>query len=238
MHQPNLNKSKFNKYVIPYDIYERHRKIGEYIDKNDTVLDVGGELNHLSQFCSPKKIVVANLASGDVIIKKDKLPFKNNSFSCVCAIDVLEHIPAQKRQQFTENLIRVTSSKVILSFPIGTTKHEFYEKETLNWLVKKNQDVAYLKEHIKYNLPSIHDVDVLFKSYNKEVFYSGNITINKYLFRFFLLDPKIIFLRKLIYQFKNFFYFVTNPLLYSILSHKNFSDDINRAYVIIHKNKK
>ena len=238
MHQPNLNKSKFNKYFIPYDIYERHRKVGEYINKNDTVLDVGGELNHLSQFCLPKKIVVANLTSGDVVIKKDKLPFKNNSFSCVCAIDVLEHIPTQKRQQFIENLIMVASSKVILSFPMGTTKHESYEKETLNWLIKKKQNVAYLREHIKYILPSIVDINSLFKGYNKEIFYSGNITINKYLFRFFMFDPKIKFLRQLIYQFKKNLYFVTNPLLYRILSHKIFSVSINRAYIIIHKNKK
>lgn len=238
MHQLNLNKSKFNKYFIPYDIYERHRRIGEYIDKDDTVLDVGGELNHLSQFCSPKSIVVANLTTGDVIIKKDKLPFKDNSFSCVCAIDVLEHIPAQKRQQFIENLIKVASSKVVLSFPMGTTKHEVYEKETLSWLLKKNHDVSYLKEHIKYVLPNIHDIKNFFKDYDKEVFYSGNITINKYLFRFFMFDPKIKFLRKSIYQFKEFLYFVTNPILYSVLSRKGFSGNINRAYIIIHKNSK
>ena len=136
------------------------------------------------------------------------------------------------------NLAKVASSKVILSFPVGTTKHESYEKETLNWLVKKGQDVSYLKEHIKYNLPNIDDIDSLFKGYNKEVFYSGNIIINKFLFRFFMFDPKIKFLRKFIYQFKKVFYFSTNPFLYGILSRKSFSADINRTYIIIHKSKK
>jgi len=84
------------KRFLPYDIYERHKKIGHIIGKGKSVVDVGGELEHLSQFCKPSKIIVANLTKGDVIISKDKLPFKNKSFDIACAIDVLEHIPKKR----------------------------------------------------------------------------------------------------------------------------------------------
>ena len=133
-----LKKYKMkNKYFLPYDIFERHKKIGEFITAEDTVLDVGGELDQLSNFSTPKKITVANLKGSqeksDVIIKGDKLPFKNNSFTAVCAIDVLEHISKLKRQKFVDDLLRVSSDKVILSFPIGTKTHINYEKSLEKW---------------------------------------------------------------------------------------------------------
>ena len=127
------------KLFLPYDVFERHKKVGSMIDSDQTVVDIGGELNHLSQFCSPKKIIVANLSSGDIIISEDKLPFKRKSFDVVCAIDVIEHIPKKNRKIFLENLLEIASQKVILSFPIGTKRHIAYEKEIQTWLMKKGE---------------------------------------------------------------------------------------------------
>ena len=56
------------KLLLPYDVYERHRKVASFIKENETVVDIGGELDHLSQFINPKKLIVANLRNGDVII--------------------------------------------------------------------------------------------------------------------------------------------------------------------------
>ncbi len=113
-----------NKLFLPYDISERHKKIASFIERNDTVVDIGGELNHLSQFIKPKKLIIANLKTGDVIISKSKLPFADSSFAVVCAIDVLEHIPKIKREQFIKSLITVASKKVVSSFPKGTSRHK------------------------------------------------------------------------------------------------------------------
>ena len=68
MLKKKLSKLSSFKLFLPYDVYERHRKVGSFIKENESVIDVGGELNHLSQFCSAKKIIVANFASRDVII--------------------------------------------------------------------------------------------------------------------------------------------------------------------------
>ncbi|KKP94014.1 MAG: WsaE [Parcubacteria group bacterium GW2011_GWA1_36_12] len=223
------------KYFLPYDVFERHKKVGSLINKNQSVLDIGGELNHLSQFCQAKKIIIANLTSGDVIIPKGKLPFTKNSFVVVCSIDVLEHIPKKKRQEFVASLVRIASNKVILSFPVGTRKHIKYEKLVQIILKKKGKSVKYLNEHIHYGLPSQKEIRNMFRSYKTEISYSGNIKINELLFKLFIFDPKIKFVRRIIFFSKLVFNLFTNQLLYIILSNKTYSVSINRAFVIINK---
>ena len=218
-----------------YDIYERHKKVASYININDTVLDVGGELNHLSQFCSPKAIVVANLTSGDVLITKDKLPFKDKEFSVVCAIDVFEHVPQNKRHFFLEELLRVARDRVLLSFPVGTKRHIEYEFQIQKWLLQRKLNVDYLKEHLKFGLPTFNQIRDLTKSLKPQIHYSGNLEINKLLFRVHVFDPKIKVLRKIIHYLKLIIYFLTNPLLYAMLAQRKYSEDVVRAYIIIEK---
>jgi len=195
-----------NKYFLAYDVYERHRKVASLIGKNDTVLDVGGELNHLSLFCTPKKLIVANLKTGDVIIKKGKLPFSRNSFDIVTSIDVLEHIPKKDRKGFIDELLTIASKKVILSFPIGTNEHIRYEKKLKKDLEKRGENVNYLTEHVQHGLPTLDEVLSLTESLDKKVSFSGNLNINKYLFKLLLFDPKISFIRKSVYFLKKIFF--------------------------------
>lgn len=224
-----------NKLFLPYDVYERHKRVAEFIKEDETVLDVGGELNHLSQFIKPKRIVVANLSSGDVIITKNKLPFTSNSFDTVCAIDVLEHVQKKDRAKFLNQLMNVAGRKVILSFPIGTEKHTNYEKKMLKYLKEKKIDFKYLEEHVKNGLPKIEDIENFSKGKNFRIYYSGNIKLNEILFKLFIFDPRIKVMRRIIYYSKITFNALTNNLLYALLSNKAKNDNINRAYLIISK---
>lgn len=227
-----------NKYTLPYDVFERHKKVGSMIDDGETILDVGGAINHLSRFCKAEKIVTANLSGSeksDVVIKKGKLPFENNSFDTVCSIDVLEHIPQEERKFFINDLLRVAKSKVILSFPIGTKSHSQHELEMLSWLDKKGEDVTYLKEHIKYKLPTLEDVKTLSAAKKSNIVFSGVIPINRFLFKLFLFDPKIKYVRRAVYYFKIFFNLITNPFLYMVLIDRKYSQSVNRAYLVIPK---
>lgn len=220
---------------LHYDIYERHNKIGKLIKNNESVLDVGGELDHLSKFCKPKKIVVANLTGGDIILKKGKLPFKNNTFSTVTSIDVLEHIPQSERNEFIKELVRVAKDKVVISFPVGTKKHIKYELKMQKKLKKKGKSIDYLDEHIKLGLPKKNEIEKITKRYKLKIQFSGNLSINNILFRIFIFDPKIKFVRKLIYYLKLVFNFFVNTLLYNILSNKKYGKNVIREYVIIKK---
>lgn len=229
----------FKNKTFPYDIYERHKKVGELIGKVKTVLDVGGQLKLLSFFCNAEKITVANVPGSqeqsDVIIKGNKLPFAANSFQIVCAIDVLEHIPPNDRKAFIKDLLRVAGEKVIISFPIGTSQHIEYEKKLQKDLEKNGADVTYLKEHIKYGLPNLDEVKNITKGLRSKKFFSGNINVNKVLFKLFIFDPKIKYIRKALYLLKLAFNFVSNPIFFEFLSNKKYSHSVNRIYLVIEK---
>lgn len=237
MSTKNTKDSTLSKFFLPYDIYERHKFVGSLIENDQTVVDIGGELNLLSQFCHPAEIIVANLTSGDIIIKKNKIPFKKESFDVVTAIDVLEHIPKIKRKDFISHLLEIAKKRLILSFPIGTPKHIAYEKKTQSLLKKIGVDVRYLKEHNLYGLPTTSEIVEYSRDFNTKIYYSGNINVNEFLFNLFIFDPKVKFLRKCIYFSKLFFNLITNPILYYFLISKNYSDSVNRAYMVIEKSK-
>lgn len=226
-----------NEFFLPYDVFERHKKVGSFINASDIVLDVGGQLKQLSNFCKPQKIVVANIKESqeqaDVIIEKSNLPFKNNSFSAVCAIDVLEHIPKGQRTAFLKELVRVAKKTIILSFPIGTERHKQQESEIYRWLKDRRRDVTYLKEHVRYGLPTREEIAKLAQGTNYKLFYSGDLIINKILFKIFMFDPRIKFLRQAIFKIKLLFNLLTNQILYVILSNKSYSGRVVRAYLII-----
>lgn len=238
MSKRNTESLLFKKQFLPYDIYERHKVVGSFIGNGETVVDIGGELNHLSQFCKPAKLIVANLKSGDVIIKKNKIPFKKKSFDIVTSIDVLEHVPKNKRQEFIRRLLEIAKKRLILSFPIGTSKHIAYELKIKNLLKKMGANVQYLNEHISYGLPNITEIEKYSQNYKTKVFYSGNLSINELLFRLFIFDPKVKYFRKIVYLLKLFFNLVTNLILYYLLTFKRYSNSVNRAYMIIGKGKK
>ncbi len=78
---------------LPFDIYERHKTVAGFIPPGpQLVLDVGGGAATLSRFI-PARVIVSDLASGDVCADARRLPFTDNSFEVVTSIDVLEHIP-------------------------------------------------------------------------------------------------------------------------------------------------
>lgn len=228
-----------NSQLFFYDAYERHKKIANFVGDSKTILDVGGQLDALSQFTKGKKITVANIAGSqeksDVLLKGNRLPFKNNNFDCVCAIDVLEHIEGRQRESFIGELVRVASQSIVLSFPIGTPQHNAYEIETQKYLKKRGIDITYLKEHIKYKLPTVEEIDKICKDLDYKMMYSGNIKINRMLFKYFVFDPKIKYVRRANYYLKLAANLLTNQILYATLSKKQFSENVNRAYLVIHK---
>ena len=85
---------KIPKLLLGYDTFERHWAVSQMVGKetNQTILDVGGGVDHLSKFIN-NEITVINLHHGDVIASGQFLPLVGRAFDIVVSLDVLEHIP-------------------------------------------------------------------------------------------------------------------------------------------------
>jgi SAM-dependent methyltransferase len=53
----------------------------------------------------------------DFVASVTELPMNDNSFECVCAFQVLEHLPYEKSLQAFAEMLRVSSKYVLLSLP-------------------------------------------------------------------------------------------------------------------------
>jgi len=83
--------------------------------------------------------------------------FKKKKFDFAVSIDTLEHIPAEKRQEFLLKLSSVVSQGLILAFPSADAGDAVATDRKLNESYHEftGRDYLWLDEHIKYGLPSL-----------------------------------------------------------------------------------
>jgi hypothetical protein len=95
-------------------------EIASFISKSNFILDVG------AGGISPLKAMGFNTLSLDVVNKYGvnmigdiaHLPFRDNIFDVVVAVDVLEHIPKNLRSKAIRELRRVSKESIILHVPL------------------------------------------------------------------------------------------------------------------------
>src|SRR5207248_4617709 len=115
-----------------------------------------------------------------VIASGLELPFADNTFDIVCALDTLEHIPDQHRERFMEELSRVSRDIVYLTFPYSSTSTEWAEQVVSAYLEDVlHSPIPQLKEHREFGLPKVSIIDALVTSRISSVtrFRHGNIDI-------------------------------------------------------------
>jgi ubiquinone/menaquinone biosynthesis C-methylase UbiE len=118
------------------------KEIAGLLQPNVKVLDFGcddGGIGHRLMKKRPD-ILVEGIDIQDIRTSKIKrhiygggnLPFKDNEFDCVIAIDVLHHLPNKKSMQTAMNEIRrVAKDKIIIKDQIYKTKREW---DILKWV--------------------------------------------------------------------------------------------------------
>lgn len=222
-----------NDLFLPLDVYERHKKVANYINDNQTVLDVGGGLKSLSKF-TKAKITVSNVDSGDIIADARNLPVKNGSYDVVTSIDVLEHIKKSDRQKFIDELFRVSKKRTIISAPFGSKEHIASEKELYIMLQKQKREVKYLTEHITIGLPTEAEVQTYLKGKRFKILYSGDFRLMAFLLKIHNSEFKNPKLNKLFYYFKLLINLMLN-LVYCPFSFGKKHKFTNRFYLIIDK---
>lgn len=88
-----------------------------------------------------------------------KLPFKDNKFDVVILSDVLEHLPKNIRQKALNEAVRVGKMAVIVSGPFDDAAFTQDQKLAEYSLKKIGVMHKFFKDHLKYGLPEISDVN-------------------------------------------------------------------------------
>jgi hypothetical protein len=163
-------------FLWTYDQLQRYRVLEAclqifFAEKNPSVLDVGGVSPQIDgqgcwfpvQFIKGGRSIVLDKqrAKGPDFIQGDgaSLPFLDSSLDVVCSLDVLEHVPKNKRPDFLAELCRVASKMVILSAPFASDDIEKAEA-TLAQQIERLYGTKHhqLQEHSQLGLPEIEEV--------------------------------------------------------------------------------
>lgn len=173
--------------ALPFDQYQRYKIVQETVEqlrdkKPIRILDIGGAPGLLRQFLPEDEVVVADMQECDIpnYVKADalSLPFADQTFDIVTALDVLEHITPNDRGVFLAEVSRVADRTLIMAAPFNTPDVPLYET-LMNSLHKgfSGQDHYWMKEHIENGLPNLQEtVEAL-----KEIYSYVSIASNGYL---------------------------------------------------------
>ncbi len=152
---------------FPFDQYQRHRDVQIVIAQLAAeqpqlqILDVGGV--HLTRHFLPEHaIVVTNLRQDEATQVQSSgaaLPFADQSFDVVMAVDTLEHIPPEKRPAFVRELTRVAAKYVLVTGPFASPLNAEAE-QILDTYILRTSGVRhyYLAEHLTFGLPDVHQL--------------------------------------------------------------------------------
>lgn len=186
----NSVKDKRPDYQLPlmFDEYQRYKMISltvEYYRAVDAkkifhILEVGANKSkHLRAFL-PEDVILFT----DIVLDEDmqsdpefqvadgtKLPFADNSFDFVVAVDVLEHIPHEKRKDLLREAARVAKYAAVITFPYNS-QDTIMAESRINAYYKalKGEDYIWLKEHREEGLPKLKDVDACLQEADCEFF--------------------------------------------------------------------
>jgi Methyltransferase domain len=139
--------------------------------ENPAILDVGGATGQLLEKFGLKNVTIVDYLSGaDVIGDGKMLPFRDNTFDVVTALDVFEHIEKSDRLAVACEMLRVSRRMVIIIAPQDTPLNVSAEKTVLkyckyDWLVEHarrglvdfDELEGHLQKHTKYH----YDVEEL-----------------------------------------------------------------------------
>ena len=173
----------FRPLLIGYDTFERHRLVASLMkDIQGKTLDVGGSPGLLTKFTT-SPVFVTNLEKGDVVSSGLNLPFANETFDFVTSLDVLEHIPLEKRLRFVSELVRVAKFNVITCAPFGSKEHIDQEKEIMAILATEGISNQMLAEHVQNGIPELESfLSYLPSDLEVDAWFSGDFRINSLLF--------------------------------------------------------
>jgi predicted nucleic acid-binding Zn-ribbon protein len=171
---------------LAFDHYQRYRLVTDIVKlvceqtgealEGRTVLDLGGVQGFARTFLPrPVGITTANVQRSPydrpegendtyVIVGEGPLPFADDAFDFVITCDVLEHVPAEKRNGFVTEIARVARRAAIVLAPFDTPGVK--EAEALVSAVYESifhAPYRWLQEHTALSLPELESTATFFR---------------------------------------------------------------------------
>jgi SAM-dependent methyltransferase len=160
------------KREILFDQYSRHAVAAGLAKRlspdKGTVLDVGSgyacllqrflpqhSLTFLDPLLSGRPDAAGNMLAG--LLPDPRLAGK--AFDLVTCIDVLEHVPPQKRREFLQNLCAHADKSLVLMFPADDYGEAGITDAAMDkaFLAAHQRENIWLREHQAYGLPKLKD---------------------------------------------------------------------------------
>jgi Methyltransferase domain len=153
------------------DKHLRFQSVAQLLHDREMILDVGGGRGDFFDFASCSGIVAdlppdqslfgkARISHPIVYFDGVKLPFRDESFDTVVCLDTLEHASKDRRSSLLRELQRVSSNRIILTFPerqfflpVLLAIARLYDQLKISSFMRKS-----LEEHCRFGLPSSDEV--------------------------------------------------------------------------------
>ena len=155
---------------IPFDHYQRYAATAALIDAlampTATVLEVGANRQRLlASFLPHSKLVFSDLfeqAGVDDFVQADAsaLPFADERFDAVVALDVIEHMPVHLRAKAAAEMARVAARLVVIACPLDQPWVHAAEHDANGvWRNYFGEDYPWLAEHKEFGLVAGDEIE-------------------------------------------------------------------------------
>jgi SAM-dependent methyltransferase len=151
---------------LPFDLYQRYRQAADIcrVLEPASVLDVGGYIGDADGHLAVSGDFLAGSPAVPIVttdsrpcdqphhVPADALrqPFEDASFDLVLSLDVLEHIPPERREDFLREIDRLAARWILLGAPFRTEAVEAVERRLTEGLMREHR---FLEEHRLLGLP-------------------------------------------------------------------------------------
>jgi hypothetical protein len=97
----------------------------------------------------------AGKITGNVFVSE----LEGQSFDCVSAVDVLEHVPPEHRHAFLERMSSLGKNTLILGFPTSDSSNALETDKAIDaqYHAIYDHDYSWLEEHYRFGLPSLSE---------------------------------------------------------------------------------
>jgi len=155
-----------------FDKWMRYQYAMRQVASEHDVIDVGGGRGDFLRTCSIDGVVL-DMIEEQALFGKERppcqlvrygggiFPVKDRAVPVVLSLDCLEHVPQDQRREFLSELTRISSDKIVMTFPVG--KQHFFRLllviARVHSVIRKTSVAEKsLREHAANGLPTGDDV--------------------------------------------------------------------------------